>query len=140
MKTLVNKNNPAFRIIAPEIIEEEEYYTLDGEIVYLKEYWTLVEEEPVDLEKAAEELIEERAKLNPNTPWDIDDMRWAITAGAKWMAEQGVSYETELIWEIDGDRAFPELDPPVTDLMVPGEISLNFNDEDKVIVQIRKAK
>ncbi len=46
MKTLVNKANPDFRITAQEIIEEEEYYTLDGEIVYLKEYWTLVEEEP----------------------------------------------------------------------------------------------
>lgn len=48
MKTLVNKNNPALRITAPEIIEEEEYYTLDGENVFLKDNWTLVEEEPTE--------------------------------------------------------------------------------------------
>ena len=48
MKTLVNKNNPGLRITAPEIIEEEEYYTLDGENVFLKENWTLVEEEQTE--------------------------------------------------------------------------------------------
>ena len=48
MKTLVNKNNPALRITVPEIIEEEEYYTWDGENAFLKENWILVEEEPTE--------------------------------------------------------------------------------------------
>lgn len=45
MKTLINKTNPQLRITAPEIIEEDLYYTLDGEVCYLKNNWTLVEEE-----------------------------------------------------------------------------------------------
>lgn len=49
MKTLINKANPAIRITTPKIIEEDLYYTLDGENVYLKKNWTLVEEEPEKL-------------------------------------------------------------------------------------------
>lgn len=47
MKTLVNKHNPQIRITSPEIVEVEQYqyYTTDGENVYLKKNWTLVEEE-----------------------------------------------------------------------------------------------
>lgn len=63
MKTLINKNNPQIRIIAPEITIEEieaqdgkidRYYKVLLGYKYinlLEVYWTLVEEEPVDLEK-----------------------------------------------------------------------------------------
>ena len=90
------------------------------------------------LEYAAINCKEQMAKENPGASWDCTDVLNAFKAGAEWVAKQGVSYETELGWEIDGDRAFPELDPPVEDLLMPSDISLNFNDGDKVIVQIRK--
>ena len=81
MKTLINKENPAIRITAPEIIETSLYYVLDfanddntSETDLFKDNWTLVEEEskhtevwvegrtifeqdakkPVDLEKEIE--------------------------------------------------------------------------------------
>lgn len=109
MKTLVNKNNPGLRITAPEIIEEEEYYTLDGENVFLKDNWTLVEEEPaegikgnleeipsnVGLEKAAEEYADKHGFRVPydgsNNFYDDVDVKASLEgfkAGAKWMTEQ----------------------------------------------------
>ena len=50
MKTLVNIHNPAIRITTPEIIEEDTYYTLDGENVYLKSNWALVENGELSIE------------------------------------------------------------------------------------------
>ena len=60
MKILINKNNPAIRITAPEIIETSLYYVLDFanddndyETDLLKYDWTLVEEEE-DIRKVLE--------------------------------------------------------------------------------------
>lgn len=72
MKVLVNKANPAIRITAPEIIEEEEYYTWDGEKAFLKENWILVEEEPKDLEKAAEDYVMQTAS---GTAEEMENMK-----------------------------------------------------------------
>ena len=59
MKILINKANPAIRITAPEIEENEYQYTVNvgklQPLIFLLPEWTLVEEEPVDLEKEAEE-------------------------------------------------------------------------------------
>lgn len=68
MKTLVNKRNPAIRIIAPEIVlsANKEQYWIAGipqtARTYLAKEWTLVEEEPekkeqteVDLDKLVNE-------------------------------------------------------------------------------------
>ena len=59
MKTLVNKNNPQIRITAEvETLYDKDrcvkyYYIKDLRLGLLQENWTLVEEEPVDLEKEA---------------------------------------------------------------------------------------
>lgn len=65
MKTLVNKNNPAIRITAPEIVltvNKEEYWIAGIPQIprtYLAKDWTLVEEEPeVDLEKEIDKFID----------------------------------------------------------------------------------
>ena len=58
MKILINKQNPQIRITAPEIVlsADKEQYWIAGipqiPRTYLAKEWTLVEEEPVDLEKA----------------------------------------------------------------------------------------
>ena len=88
MKTLINKQNPAIRITAPEIgkVQDsplfESYYTIkegDGVEVCLSEpYWTLVEngelsieglpwpeEEPVDLEKETKKWWKKHLALSP---------------------------------------------------------------------------
>lgn len=64
MKTLVNKNNPAIRITAPEItLENHCYYiwTDDGDCIieFWEKDWTLIEEEPVDFEKLSMEKYPE---------------------------------------------------------------------------------
>ena len=49
MKTLINKQNPAIRITAPEIESYREFYTLsdkDFHYLFKMEDWVLVEEEP----------------------------------------------------------------------------------------------
>jgi len=56
-----------------------------------------------------------------------DGMRAAFRAGAKWMAGQGASYNTEVGW-LDG--------PTVLDW--PVDILDEFEMGDKVVVQIRK--
>ncbi len=69
MKALINKNNPAIRITAPEIIETSLYYVLDfanddntSETDLFKDNWTLVEEEPeVELEEIAGKWVTETA-------------------------------------------------------------------------------
>ena len=105
MKTLVNKHNPAIRITAPEIgkVQDsplfESYYTIkegDGVEVCLSEpYWTLVEEEPMDLEKAAEDYADKHGFRVPydgsNNFYDDVDVKASLDgfkAGAKWMEEQ----------------------------------------------------
>ena len=47
MKTLVNKNNPAIRITAPEVekVYDKYYYIIGIRLGLLQENWTLVEEE-----------------------------------------------------------------------------------------------
>lgn len=63
MKTLVNKANPAIRITAPEIEvqEESEMYLIPVSDYCIPMYiydWTLVENEPVDLEKEIDNFID----------------------------------------------------------------------------------
>lgn len=100
MKTLINKANPAIRVTAPEIIEAEEYYTLDGEIIYLKERWTLVEgipgwplveeeQKPVDLEKAADDYVMQTAS---GTAEEMETLIDAFKAGAEWMKKQPITF------------------------------------------------
>lgn len=65
MKTLINKQNPEFRITAPEIepygeFDREFYILADKDFHYLfkMEDWTLVEEEPMDLENEIDKFID----------------------------------------------------------------------------------
>lgn len=106
MKILINKANPQIRITAPEIgkVQDsplfESYYTIkegDSVEVCLSEpYWTLVEEEPMDLEKAAEEYADKHGFRIPydgsNNFYDDVDVKASLEgfkAGARWMEEQG---------------------------------------------------
>jgi hypothetical protein len=59
MKTLINKQNPAIRITAPGIkvnIDTQTFYI--GDEMFDMENWTLVAEEPVDLEKEIRKYLE----------------------------------------------------------------------------------
>ena len=48
--------------------------------------------------------------------------------------------ETEIIWEMDGDRAFPEFEECPSNMLLPSEISLNYEDGEIVEIFIRKKK
>lgn len=125
MKTLINKNNPAIRITAPEIefahTKLIDYWRAREVGCYAASAWELKEEETivetinVDLEKATEEYIEKRASLAPNESWDIEDMRAAVRFGAEWQKKQD-----ELTWEdirniyILIDRIDRKKYPPIT--------------------------
>lgn len=130
MKTLVYKNNPQLRITAPEIIEEEEYYTLDGETVFLKEYWTLVEEEPVDLEQAAKKIAYDVCKDLPKGEEKDGIVYYSILAakaGAEWQKKQD-----ELTWE-DIKRIIQ-----IADSMLTGTAwdAVDYPDEQKYYEQV----
>lgn len=66
MKTLVNKNNPQIRIIAPEIerrkamfYQDEHYCLIIKGLPWLDaDDWTLVEQEPMDLENEIDKFID----------------------------------------------------------------------------------
>lgn len=64
MKTLINKNNPQIRMTAPEfetIYDKyhrvKYYYVKDVRLGLLQDNWTLIEEEPVDLEKELQAFL-----------------------------------------------------------------------------------
>ena len=99
MKTLVNKANPAIRITATEIEENEYQYTVNvgklQPLIFLRPEWALVEEEPPqlqELEQAAGDYIvqlnEEDLEGGFNAAFN------AFKAGAEWMKEQD-----ELTWQ-----------------------------------------
>ena len=79
MKTLVNKHNPAIRITAPEIVlsADKEEYWIAGIPQRLRTYlaidWTLVEEEPMDLEKEIDRLWDDFSDeiSGPHNKFDI---------------------------------------------------------------------
>lgn len=93
MKTLVNKNNPAVRITAPEIDvhEEEEMYFIpvsDYCIPMCISDWTLVEEDT---------LLQFRAKIKANQIIALDALKRAFVAGllSKEEYDDGVSHINE---------------------------------------------
>ena len=107
MKTLVNKNNPQIRITVPEIdrvclstgVDAYNVFIVKqwplNSLVFFDTDWTLVEEEPVDLEKAAEEYADKHGFRVPydgsNNFYDDVDVKASLEgfiAGARWMAEQ----------------------------------------------------
>lgn len=111
MKTLVNKANPAFRIITPEIIEEEEYYTLDGETVFLKENWTLVEEESKHTEVWVEgrTFFEQDAK-KPEVDLEREIEKWITPSNTSIDPKKGtISREVYIDCIIVTARHFYEL-------------------------------
>ena len=114
MKTLVNKNNPAIRITAPEIESSYgKFYTLpdkDFHHLFKMETWTLVEEEPeVELEQAADvsanEVYPPMIEVYPRIPNSTSNQKVidrnaynrmlhieGFKAGAEWQKENH-SYE-----------------------------------------------
>ena len=74
MKTLINKTNPAIRITAPEVeVYDKYYYITNARLGILQEYWTLVEEESVDLEKEIDRLWDDFSDeiSGPHNKFDI---------------------------------------------------------------------
>lgn len=80
MKTLINKHNPSIRITAPEIEEITSLgytsYEIKQEgtfsLLFSPDIWTLVEEEPMDLEEEIEKWI------TPSNP-SIDPKKGTIS-------------------------------------------------------------
>lgn len=87
----------------------------------------------IGLDEAARSICDElylkEGKRDPyGNPYFLPDaLMQAVFAGAEWMAEQGVLYETT----ISADKTIPAL--PMTDV---SNLGLDYGD--KVIVQIRK--
>jgi hypothetical protein len=81
---------------------------------------------PSNLEEAAGKYLE-RPENNSANQWEDLMIYGAFIDGAKWMAEQGVSYQDI----ISADKTIPVL--PMKDV---SDMGLDYGD--KVIVQIRK--
>lgn len=96
MKVLVNKNNPAIRITAPEVeVYDKYYYITNARLGILQEYWTLVEEEskmedvlPSNLDEAAQCYYEDRMAEKMSEKVETDDIPRAFKAGAEFIIEQ----------------------------------------------------
>ena len=88
MKTLVNKNNPSIRIIAPEIGTGTHGYYYVNSVGYRKDQWTLVEEDT---------LLQVRAKIKANQIIALDALKRAFVAGllSKEEYDDGVSHINE---------------------------------------------
>lgn len=102
---------------------DADYY--QGKIDACRDILELLKEQPQELDEAAEKCA---IKYSGWTTLSKKECFINIfKAGAKWQAEQGASYDTEVGW-IDG--------PTVLDW--PDDILDSFEMGDKVIVQIRK--
>ena len=127
MKTLINKNNPAIRITAPEIKEYIGGYEIAGIAYCAKELWTLVEEEPVDLEnngwidclkQMPKETKQWSDTLQGHREWSESDrvLVWDsiygcgvdATKNGKWMSEQRGGYTGQVVHGIIAWRQIPE--------------------------------
>lgn len=120
MKTLVNKNNPAIRAVAPEIETGTNGYYYIGNVGYHKDHWTLLEEEP------AEDWREKRKKECPFRKADscerYADVISECTGACSWVVdypklkeiqdkkkqEQQMPDSTQLIAEWEKEKAVLE--------------------------------
>ena len=101
---------------------DADYY--QGKIDACRDILELLKEQPQELDEAAEEYAYNEY---PSQGVANIECEKHFKAGAKWMAGQGASYDTEVGW-LDG--------PTVLDW--PDDILDSFEMGDKVIVQIRK--
>ena len=92
-------------------------------------------QQPKGLDEVAKEIASDIAPTHPDIGWDecFEKIEDGIKAGAKWMAEQGVSFEYEVedkTMEL-GYGKLVGLNPIIN-------LPDSFDNGDKVIVQVRK--